>query len=103
MNRENEFDESGSSPPGATTRRGQTAAGLTSGREGDLMQNQEPSCGDRVLLRANEAAKMLALGRSKVYEMLKRNEMPVVRVGAAVRVPCEALVEWVRAMTRRAA
>jgi excisionase family DNA binding protein len=52
---------------------------------------------DRLLLRPTEAAEVLGLGRSKVYEMLGRGELPQVRVGGSVRVPIEALREWVLA------
>ncbi len=49
-----------------------------------------------LLLRAEEAAKLLSLGRSKVFEMLASGELPAVRIGRAVRVPRTALERWVR-------
>jgi excisionase family DNA binding protein len=49
----------------------------------------------RLLLRIPEAAQRLALGRSTVYELIAKGELPVVRVGAAVRVPASALSDWV--------
>jgi excisionase family DNA binding protein len=55
---------------------------------------------DAILIRAEEAGKLLGLGRSKVYEMLASGELPVVRVGRSVRVPVEALREWVARQTR---
>jgi excisionase family DNA binding protein len=50
-----------------------------------------------MLLRADEVAKLLAFGRSKTYELMASGQLPVVRVGRAVRVPRAALDEWVRA------
>ena len=44
---------------------------------------REPS----LLLHATEVAKLLGLGRSKVYEMMAARELPVVKIGTAVRVP----------------
>ena len=58
---------------------------------------------DAVLLHVEEAAKMLALGRSKVYEMTKTGELPVVRIGTAVRIPKRALFEWIEQHTEKAA
>lgn len=50
------------------------------------MQNQV------LLLRADEVARMLGLGRSKVFEMLAADELPgVVRFGRSVRVHRVAL------------
>jgi excisionase family DNA binding protein len=50
----------------------------------------------RILLRVAEAAEMLGLSRAKMYELLAaNNEIPVVRVGRAVRVPRAALQAWV--------
>jgi excisionase family DNA binding protein len=48
-----------------------------------------------LLLRAAEVAQLLAIGRSKVYEMMSTGELPTVRIGTAVRVPAKALEEWV--------
>ena len=39
-----------------------------------------------LLLKADEVAKMLGLGRTKVYEMMASGKLPVVRIGTAVRV-----------------
>jgi excisionase family DNA binding protein len=52
------------------------------------------------LLRAHEVAKLLALGRTKVYEMLEAGELPVVRIGTAVRVPRGRLLRWIDANTK---
>ena len=51
------------------------------------------------LLRVTEAAQLLALSRTKVYEMAEREEIPVVRIGTAVRIPRRRLLEWIQAQT----
>lgn len=48
------------------------------------------------LLRVEEAAKVLGVGRTKVYELIGRGEMPVVRIGRCVRIPRETLAQWIR-------
>ena len=53
-----------------------------------------------LLLRASEVAHLLALGRSKVYELMNTGELPTVRIGAAVRVSAKALQEWVLSQTK---
>ena len=52
-----------------------------------------------MLLRAEEVAKLLSLGRSTIFQMLARGELPAVRVGRAVRIPRSALEEWIRQRT----
>ena len=58
---------------------------------------------DALLLKAEEVAKMLGLGRTKVYEMMASGELPVVRIGTAVRVPRQRLLDWIDENTQRAA
>jgi excisionase family DNA binding protein len=48
-----------------------------------------------LLVRVEEAARLLSLSRSTIYEMLDRNELPSVRCGAARRIPLAALRAWV--------
>ena len=50
-----------------------------------------------LLLRAEEAARLRNIGRSKVFEMMAAGERPgVVRLGRAVRISREALERWIR-------
>ena len=53
------------------------------------------------LLRAEEAAGILGLKRSKVYELIAANEIPSMHIGKLVRVPAQALQEWIRLKTDR--
>lgn len=55
-----------------------------------------------LLLRAGEVARMLGLGRSKVFAMLAAGELPAVRFGRSVRVPRLALERWVEERTQQA-
>jgi excisionase family DNA binding protein len=54
---------------------------------------------ESLLLRADEVAKLISLGRTKVYEMMAEGELPVVRIGTAVRVPRQALLDWIEQRT----
>ena len=55
-----------------------------------------------LLLKAGEAAKLLGLGRSKVFAMLAVGELPVIRIGRSVRVPRAALEDWIAERTQQA-
>lgn len=51
------------------------------------------------LLRVEEAARVLGIGRTKVYELIAREELPVVRMGRAVRIPRRSLSDWIEMRT----
>jgi excisionase family DNA binding protein len=57
------------------------------------------SSGEPELLRVVEVANLLSLSRTKVYEMAEKGEIPVVRIGSAVRIPRRKLLEWVEHRT----
>jgi excisionase family DNA binding protein len=48
-----------------------------------------------LLVRVEEAARILSLSRSTIYEMMDAGELPSVRRGTARRIPVAALREWV--------
>lgn len=50
---------------------------------------------DRMLLDSREVGEILGIGRTKVFEMMARAEIPVVRIGRLVRVPKPALMAWI--------
>jgi excisionase family DNA binding protein len=59
------------------------------------MERQQEAPTPRLLLRIPEAAKVLGLGRTKIYELIAAGELPVIHVGRAVRVSVTALQKWV--------
>jgi excisionase family DNA binding protein len=52
---------------------------------------------DRLMLRPSEAAELLGIGRTKVYELIRANQLPHRRVGKSIRVPFAQLRAWVEA------
>jgi excisionase family DNA binding protein len=60
---------------------------MSEGRQGALV---EP-----LLLRADEAAIVLGIGRTKVFEMLASGDLPAIRIGRCVRVPKDRLERWI--------
>ena len=51
--------------------------------------------GARLLLTPEEVAQALAIGRSKVYDLLRSEEVSSIRIGGSRRIPVSALHEFV--------
>ena len=65
-------------------------------------QNQSHTQIEPLLVRVEEAARILSLSRSMIYQMLDRGELPSVRCGTARRIPLAALHAWVVRQTNMA-
>jgi excisionase family DNA binding protein len=52
-----------------------------------------------MLLTVKEVEAELQLGRTRTYEMLRSGEIPVIRIGRAVRVSRERLRQWIEERT----
>jgi excisionase family DNA binding protein len=50
---------------------------------------------DKLLLTPVEAARVLGIGRTKVYELMAAGVLDSVKIGTARRVPAPALAEFV--------
>jgi len=46
-----------------------------------------------------EAAQLLGICKAKVYELIRENSLPHLRVGRRIVVPAEALCMWMQAKT----
>jgi excisionase family DNA binding protein len=65
----------------------------------DIMRTAEP---EKLLLRIEEAAVLLSMGRAKAYQMAQSGQMPgVVRMGRSVRVSAAVLRGWVEGEAQR--
>ena len=45
-------------------------------------------------LKAEEAAKVLRISKSKVYELAQSESFPVIRIGKRVVIPRDKLIQW---------
>ena len=54
-------------------------------------QPVEPIC-----VRINDAARMIGVGRTKLYELISSGELETVKIGKATRVTTASLHELVR-------
>jgi len=50
---------------------------------------------DPLLLKPGEAADLLGVSRSTIYQLMGSGEVPSMRVGKLLRVPAAALQRWV--------
>lgn len=50
---------------------------------------------ERMLFRPAEAAEAIGVSRARAYELIAAGIIPSIRIGSSVRVPVEALREWV--------
>lgn len=50
---------------------------------------------DKLLLSPTHAAEVCDLGRSTMYEAIRRGELKAIKVGSLTRIPLRALEEWI--------
>jgi excisionase family DNA binding protein len=62
-------------------------------------QHQPTTPIEPLLVRLEEAVRILSLSRSTIYQMLDRDELPSVCRGTARRIPLAALRAWVERLT----
>jgi excisionase family DNA binding protein len=51
---------------------------------------------DKLLLTPSEAAKLLSISRSKLYELIGQGRLSTVRIDTSRRVPASALAEFIQ-------
>ena len=61
----------------------------------DTMEDLTLTVAQPLLLSIPDVAATLGLGRSKVYELIAKEGLPVVRFGRSVRVSAASLQKWV--------
>jgi excisionase family DNA binding protein len=54
-----------------------------------------PTSSEPLLLRAGDAAKLLAISPRKLWQLTNMGEVPVMRIGRSLRYPREELRAWI--------
>jgi excisionase family DNA binding protein len=54
-----------------------------------------------LLVRVEEAARILSLGRATIYKMIDSGQLPSIKCGAARRIPVAAIEKWIAANTQQ--
>ncbi|GAB3951455.1 helix-turn-helix domain-containing protein [Streptomyces sparsus] len=62
----------------------------------------EPGLTAPVLYRVTEAAALLSLSRSVVYELIRTKRLRTVKEGASRRIPASAINEYIALLEREA-
>ena len=50
-------------------------------------------------LNAREAAMVLRISKSKIYELAQSESFPAIRIGKRVVIPRDKLIQWMNAQT----
>ena len=56
-----------------------------------------------VLMTIADVQQATQLGRTKVYELIRQGQLPVVRIGRSVRIRRDALERWLAELEKIAA
>jgi excisionase family DNA binding protein len=54
---------------------------------------------ERLLLTVEEAAELLHLGRSTVFDLIRSGELPSVKIGRSRRIPADSLRDFARRLS----
>jgi excisionase family DNA binding protein len=52
--------------------------------------------GERKVYTARQVGRMLGLSKPRIYELLRSNQIPNIRLGRRVVIPVAAFEEWLR-------
>ena len=50
---------------------------------------------ERLLYKPAEAADAIGVSRARAYELIAAGVLPSIRIGTSIRVPVDALREWI--------
>lgn len=50
---------------------------------------------EKLTLSVSEAAKLSGIGRDCLYQLTRRDDFPVLRLGRSIRIPRRALEAWI--------
>jgi excisionase family DNA binding protein len=64
-------------------------------KKAETMEDFKTTLAQPLLLSIPDVATSLGLGRSKVYELIAQEGLPIIRFGRSVRVSAASLQKWV--------
>lgn len=57
--------------------------------------NKNSGENERLVIRVSDAARMLSISKSKLYELINEGTVPAIRVGQSLRIPVGWLHKWI--------
>lgn len=51
---------------------------------------------EKLLYKPTEVGDLIGVSRARAYELISRKVIPSIRIGTSIRVPADALKDWVR-------
>ena len=64
------------------------------------MTDERQPLGEPIAVRVPEAARLIGLSRSRLYELMRRGEVDYVKVGGATLIPYEGLRAFIARQRR---
>ncbi len=55
---------------------------------------------EKLLLKPKEAAKMTSTSKNTIYNLVANGDLKAIRLGRAIRIPVQALKEWIETNQR---
>ncbi|MBM7606021.1 excisionase family DNA binding protein [Metabacillus crassostreae] len=62
----------------------------------DALLSSRSSVDSPEILTVEQAAKILKMGKTSVYELTQRVDFPAIRDGRKVRIPYDGLMNWIQ-------
>ena len=59
------------------------------------MKSEAPASPERLLLPVEDAAKLLGIGVTKVYDLMRRRELSFVKIGRSTRIKLAAIQDFI--------
>jgi excisionase family DNA binding protein len=50
----------------------------------------------KMLVTIQEAAELLGLGQTKVYELVRKRELPAIKIDSSTRIPVREIDRWIQ-------
>jgi excisionase family DNA binding protein len=64
--------------------------------------NRGATSNEQLLLTADEAAEIVGIGRTRIYDLMRCGAIESVRIGRSRRIPCDALTAYVERLRAEA-
>lgn len=64
-----------------------------------VLDRRQAASGERLTYSVDDTARLLGISRSMAYECVRRGEIPAVRFGRRVLIPCAAVEALLRTQT----